>query len=236
MIRLISRPSELILDGDYYSGRINAACDAYGTGYDFCRLYRFGKGSGLIYNSSCVLCGDHDDPEEISGFIMINSPETIECPVSMGEKLYLPSYERRRRILFERRDMPDDNAVPEAAVLMDMYDIVRDAFGDMEFDLWYADMSHRIRHGVSRAFIHKGVSCACVDFVYEGAAYISQVAVLSDERGKGYARRLLDMISRMLLNEGNIPRLWAFEELEGFYRKAGFVPVGEDYFYININK
>ncbi|MBQ5333751.1 MAG: GNAT family N-acetyltransferase [Oscillospiraceae bacterium] len=236
MIRLISRPSELFLDGSYFSGRINAACDAYGTGYDFCRLYRFGKGSGLIYNSSCVLCGDCDDSEEISDFIMINSPETVECPPSFGERLYLPSFEGRRRILFERRILPDDDDIPEAASLMDMYDIVRDAFGNMEFDLWYADMSHRIRHGVSRAFMYHGVSCACVDFVYEGAAYISQVATLSDERGKGYAGKLLDMISRMLLNEGNIPRLWAFEELEGFYRKAGFVPIAEDCFYININK
>lgn len=231
MIRLISEPSELILDESYYSGRINAACAAYGTGYDFCRLYRLGSGSGLIYNSSCVLSGEHDDPAEISDFIMINSPDMLECPVYLGDRLELMGYDKRRRILFERQSCPEADAVPEKARLMDMYDIVKDAFGETEFDLWYTDMSHRIRHGVSEAFIYKGVSCACVDLVYEGTAYISQVATLSGERGKGYAGKLLDLISCMLLNEGNIPRLWAFEELEGFYRKAGFIPVGEDIIY-----
>ena len=236
MIRLISDPAELFSDGGYYGGRIFAACAAYGTGYDFCRLYRFDKGCGLIYNSSCVLSGECDDPEEISDFIMLNSPEMVECPVYMGEKLHIPSYEGRRRILFERRDLPDDDDIPEAAKLMDMYGIVRDAFGIGEFDLWYADMSHRIRHGVSRAFMYHGVSCACVDFIHEGAAYISQVATVSGERGKGYSGRLLDMISRVLIKEGNVPRLWAFEELEGFYRRAGFIPVDEDIFYTMIHK
>lgn len=232
MIRLISDPSELILDGSGYSGRIKAACDAYGTGYDFCRLYRFDGGSGLIYNSSAVIGGECDDPEEISDFIMLNSPETVECPVSIGERL-LSSYKGRRRILFERRAMPVDDDIPETDSLMKMYDIVKEAFGVTEFDLWYADMSHRIRHGVSRAFMYRNASCACVDFIYEGAAYISQVATLSGERGKGYAGKLLDMISGILLNEGIIPRLWAFEELEDFYRRAGFAPIGEDIFYFS---
>ena len=40
MIQLITAPEELVLDQSYYSGRIKAVCDAYGTGYDFCRLYR----------------------------------------------------------------------------------------------------------------------------------------------------------------------------------------------------
>ncbi|MCI7767462.1 MAG: GNAT family N-acetyltransferase [Oscillospiraceae bacterium] len=231
MIRLISEPSELILDESYYSGRIHAACEAYGTGYDFCRLYRLDSGCGLIYNSSCVLSGNCDDPEEISEFIMINSPDMLECPVSLGNGLDLPGYEKRRRILFERRVRPEIDAVPEEARLMDMLGIVKDAFGETEPDLWYADMSHRIRHGVSRAFMCHGVSCACVDFVYHGAAYISQVATVSCERGKGYAKALLEMISLELIEKGIVPRLWAYDELAGFYRKAGFLPIDEDIIY-----
>lgn len=232
MISLVSDPHELILDDGYYSGRIYAALSAYGTGYDFCRLYRHDKGSGLIYNSSCVLSGETADTDELESFIIINSPMIIECPPSVGNSLSLTGYERRHRILFERTAPAVSDESPEEAGLSDMYNIVKEAFGETEFDLWYADMSHRIRHGVSRAYIYKGISCACVDFVYKGYGYISQVASLSEYRRKGYAGRLLDMISRSLSGEGTITRLWAYDELEGFYLKAGFSPVGEDYIYI----
>ncbi|MGN1100622.1 MAG: GNAT family N-acetyltransferase, partial [Huintestinicola sp.] len=106
------------------------------------------------------------------------------------------------------------------------------SFGETEFDMWYADMSHRIRHGVSKAYMHKNAACACTDFIYEGAAYISQVAVMPDERGKGYGRELLDMISCELLNAGTVPRLWAYDDVMGFYRSIGFSETDEDYIYL----
>ncbi|MGN1102624.1 MAG: hypothetical protein ACI4RG_10565, partial [Huintestinicola sp.] len=160
MIRLISDSSELVLDKSYYSGRINAACKAYGTGYDFCRLYRFDKGSALIYNSSAVISGECEDTDELQSFIMINSPDTIECPPDLSDKLILKNYEKKHRTLFERRDIQQSENSSEAATLMKMYEIVKASFGETEFDMWYADMSHRIRHGVSKAYMYKNAACA----------------------------------------------------------------------------
>lgn len=228
MIKLITDPAELVLDKSYYSGRINAACIAYGTGYDFCRLYSFEKGSALIYNSSAVISGECDDVSELQSFVMINSPETVECPPQIAEKLTLRGYEKKHRTLFERKAVPHTENFPEAALLMKMYEIIKASFGETELDMWYADMSHRIRHGVSKAYMHKNAACACVDFIYEGAAYISQVAVMPDERGKGYGRKLLDMISCELLKAGTVPRLWAYDDVIGFYSRAGFAAAGED--------
>ena len=239
MIKLISDPAGLVLDKSYYSGRIEAACRAYGTGYDFCRLYSFDKGSALIYNSSVVISGECDDLTELQSFVMINSPETLECPPNIAEKLTLDGYEKCRRTLFERCDIPKTEKAPEKANLMKMYEIVKASFGETELDLWYADMSHRIRHEVSRSYIYKNAACACVDFIYEGAAYISQVAVLHDQRGNGYGRELLDMISCELLNAGTVPRLWAYDDVIGFYHSIGFLETDEDFIYIkkgeNIN-
>lgn len=236
MIKLITDPAELVLDKSYYSGRIEAACKAYGTGYDFCRLYSFDKGSALIYNSSAVISGECDDTAELQSFIMLNSPETVECPPQTAEKLTLRGYEKKYRTLFERKAVPQTENSPEEAVLMKMYEIVKASFGETEFDMWYADMSHRIRHGVSKAYMYKSAACACVDFIYEGAAYISQVAVMPDQRGKGYGRELLDMLSCELNKSGTVSRLWAYDDVMGFYRSIGFSEIDEDNIYIKKEK
>ena len=236
MIRLISAPSELVLDKSCYSGRIEAACKAYGTGYDFCRLYSFDKGSALIYNSSAVISGECEDTDELQSFIMINSPETIECPPDLAEKLTLRGYEKKHRTLFELKAAPQTEKSPETATLMKMYEIVKASFGETEFDMWYADMSHRIRHGVSKAYMYKNAACACVDFIYEGAAYISQVAVMPEQRGNGYGRKMMETISGELLRSGTVPRLWAYDDVIGFYRSIGFSEIEDDYIYIKRKK
>lgn len=231
MIKLITDPSELILDKSYYSGRIEAACKAYGTGYDFCRLYSFDKGSALIYNCSAVISGECEDTAELQSFIMLNSPETVECPPKTAEKLTLRGYEKKHRTLFEKRDIPQAENFPETATLMKMYEIVKASFGETEFDIWYADMSHRIRHGVSKAYMYKNAACACVDFIYEGAAYISQVAVMPEQRGNGYGREMLETISGELYKTGTVPRLWAYDDVIGFYSRTGFAAACEDFIF-----
>mgnify|MGYP004460412267 CR=1 FL=1 len=231
MIQFITDPDELVLDQSYYSGRIKAACDAYGTGYDFCRLYRSEKGSLLIYNSSAVISGEWDDIGELCSFIMINSPETVECPPDVGERLSLDGYTAYHRTLFEKKVEPSPSKYTETVSLMKMYEIVKAAFGISEFELWYADMSHRIRHGVSRAFMCDDTACACADFVYVGYGYISQVAVSPDQRGKGYGRRITDMVSGELAEMGAATRLWAYDDVYDFYRRLGFEPVGYDNIY-----
>ncbi|MDY3791843.1 MAG: GNAT family N-acetyltransferase [Oscillospiraceae bacterium] len=235
MIKLIADPAELVLDKSYYSGRIEAACRAYGTSYDFCRLYSFDKGSALIYNSSAVISGECDDTAELQSFIMLNSPETVECPPQTAEKLTLLGYEKKHRTLFERKAAPPTENAPETATIMKMYEIVKASFGETELDMWYADMSHRIRHGVSKAYMYKNAACACVDFIYEGAAYISQVAVMPDQRGNGYGREMLEIISGELYKTGTVPRLWAYDDVMGFYRTIGFSEIDEDYIYIKSN-
>lgn len=231
MIQLISDPAELMPDQSYYSGRIKAACDAYGTGYDFCRLYRSENGSLLIYNSSAVISGVWEDIGELCSFIMINSPETVECPPDVGERLALDGYTAYHRTLFEKKASPSAEKYAKTVSLMRMYDIVKEAFGISEFDLWYADMSHRIRHNVSRAYMCDNVSCACVDFVYEGYGYISQVAVSCGHRGKGYGRKITDIVSGELAGMGAVSRLWAYDDVYDFYRRLGFEPAGYDYIY-----
>ena len=45
--------SELRLTDDYYCGKIEAAVNAYGMSYDFCRLYSVNE--GLTWGISCCI-------------------------------------------------------------------------------------------------------------------------------------------------------------------------------------
>lgn len=231
MISHTADKSGLLLDESFYSGKINAAFEAYGGKYDFCRFYRLDSGSLLMYNSSAVISGE-GTPDELSGFIMMNSPQSVECPKALGESLSLSGYEKRRRTAFELMITPDESGFPEEAVLMKMYDIVSRSFGEIPLDLWYADMSHRIRHGVSKAYMLGENACACTEFIYSNAAYISQVAVLSEHRGKGLARQLLRQLGNALAPNVTHIRLWAYDDAADFYRHMGFSEIGEDNIYL----
>lgn len=236
MIRLAQREDIAAFPTDYYGGRADAALRAYGTGYDFCRFYRAGRGMILLFNSSAVLCGDIEDITEAEEFINLYAPDTIECPPEISAGLSLPLYERRKRLCFKTLpQMPPENFsrdVSSPGCLKSMYGIIFASFGETDFGLWYTDMSHRIRHNISQAYIYKNISCAAVDFVRGGKAYISQVATLPENRGNGWGRSLLGYVSSLLSEKGISSFLWAYTELEGFYRSLSFKQTGEDTVFI----
>ncbi len=239
MIRRIYDGSRLRLAEDYYSLKTIAALRAYGTDYDFCRFYSSGGGNILLYNSSAVLSGEMTDPEETADFIKINSPDSAECPppaaALLAEKGSLADeYEFKRRLLFKlipQRDFDDERfkGIADVPVSLDrMYSVLKSCFGDFPYDLWYADMSHRIRHKVSRAFMCGDGACAAMDFCIGKKAYISAVGTLPEERGKGLGSGLLKRIAAELEAGGAEGFLWCFEDLEGFYSHIGFRQTGED--------
>ena len=112
--------------------------------------------------------------------------------------------------------------------LQQMFIILNSSFQGLQYDLWYADMSHRIRHEVSRAFTYKSASCANIEFCLNGKAYISSVATLPAARGHGGASGLLKHIAAMLSRYKIEGYLWCYEELADFYTKLGFKLTDDD--------
>ena len=95
----------------------------------------------------------------------------------------------------------------------------------IDFEPWYLDMSHRVRHGVSRC-VSDGRSALVVQHSIGSESLISQVAVLSDFEGKGYAGGLLLRVCRAL---GGEIRVICEDGLTGFYEKFGFRHAGYRY-------
>lgn len=93
------------------------------------------------------------------------------------------------------------------------------------FDSFYPDMSHRVRHNLSRVFAYRlegqAIACCMTSAETNSCAIISGVACLSEYRGRGYASKLVAKIVKDLDNR----EIFVFcrEELVGFYNRLGFV-------------
>ena len=87
-------------------------------------------------------------------------------------------------------------------------------------DAFYLDMSHRIRHGVSRAVLLER-SALVIQHCANGEALLSAVATDPDCRGRGSASRLILGVCAYL--SPNKVNLLCEPNLEGFYERLGFV-------------
>lgn len=230
MIKQVYDRSSLALGDDYYSGKISAYFDAYGGSYDFCRFYRAEDESGravgsiLIYNANAVICGEWCC--ELEDFLRITSPESIECPVNISGNISLEGYAQKKRTVFKLRSVCGTDKIRKGlqnpVPLGNMFNILDRCFDGLCFDLWYTDMSHRIRHGISRAYLFRSDACAAVDLICGEKGYISSVGVIPESRGNGYGKMLLSCIAEDLERENICGYLMAEEHSADYYRKLGF--------------
>lgn len=246
MIRQIGGRAELACVGGYYGAKAAAYMEAYGGGYDFCRFYAAQDENGLItggalmFNAGLTVFGNVLE-EELEGLIVICGPEAVECPPHIARKLVMSGYKRVKRTMFS---IPADRAFNAEGFgkgltipvpLMRMAVIMNECFEGILPDMWYTDMSHRVRHGVSEAYLYRDSAAAAVDFVSGGEGYVSSVAVTPSARGKGYARDLLRYIAAELEKSNVRGFLWADEGSEGYYRKLGYKAVNYDIMFVKEN-
>ncbi|MCM1579228.1 MAG: GNAT family N-acetyltransferase [Ruminococcus sp.] len=242
MIKKVKSKTELTLGEDYYKAKICAYMDAYGAEYDFCRFYcergSLAGGNIMLLNSAAVISGTFTDIRELEEFITMNAPQTLEMPKGVAARLNLGDYERQRRVLY-RIKIPDGTdteefkkGLDEPVSLQDMFMILNACFSGLSFDGWYADMSHRVRHGVSEVFTYKHGVCGAVDFKSGSNAFVSSIATVPAMRGKGYAGNMLGFIAGRLKNQRYQGYLWADGSSEGYYKKLGFTAADEDEIFV----
>lgn len=221
------------LSDSHYGRKIRSYFDAYGLGHDFCRFYRgSGESSGivLIFNSSAVFDGDFSD-DDISAFLGFTCPENVEMPPSMSVKS--TDYHGVPRVLFEF-SCPEDRAAEEFdenAPLDAHYRLIKSGFPETEYEMWLVDMSHRIRHNVSKIFMFMENASATMQFSYGDYAFFSNIVTSPEARGQGLARRMLYSICRKFSGDGKRCCLFALPHRTGFYREIGFREIDNDIIY-----
>lgn len=231
MIRQVKDNSYIQLGDSIYGEKIAAAIKAYGLGYDFCRLFVSDSGGYiLIFNSTLVADGNFD-LSELESFINITSPISVEMPNDLQPNLY--GYNKYHRTLFQA--VPGNNNINTEKIYKNtmfrqVFDILEPSFGITEYDMWYTDISHRIRHGVADLFLYENTTVT-KQFDLGKYVFLSHIATAPEARGRGTAGNLLHYLCGELQSGDKTVCLFAKDERVTFYESLGFIPIYNDVLY-----
>ena len=216
--------------------RLLSNLEAYGTDYDFCRFYISDSDSVLLFmNDTLLISGDGFEKDELTGFAGIHTPFRIEGnQKAIGMLSDLSGYRSLHRTLFklvpDSNIQIDENDIERSPKLDDVYGILSEGFPNLiDFSLWLADTSHRVRHNISQVFVYRKSTTASVVYDIDNTVLIGQVATKISARGSGYARKFLKWIAQYLSQQGKTAFLNALDTRESFYREIGFEPYESEY-------
>ena len=218
---------------DVFALKIMSNLNAY-DGYDFHGLYA-GEGVliGRYYNDLVIRTKgviSEETAEELSLFLRVCGFKSALCGMEIGMRLANLGWNKTEEnvlLKFAGTLIPEgEELVPfeDIAVnpaLDEVFPIIKDGFPDVEFDGWYTDINHKIRHGIAKVYLYNGATVtAAADM--NRAVYLTLLASAKAARGTGAAKNLLRSLGSHLEKSGKEACILCREELVPFYNKAGF--------------
>lgn len=236
MITQIDRKTaERLLHGasDVFALKIASNLQAY-DGYDFHHLY---AGPGILigryYNDLVIRTKgviSDEAAEELSLFLRVCGFKSALCGNEIGMRLANLGWDKTEEnvlLKFAGALIPEnEKLIPfeDIAVnppLDEVFPVIKDGFPDVEYDGWYTDMSHRVRHGIAKVYLYNGATVtAAADM--NGAVYLTLLASAKAVRGTGAAKNMLRSLGAQLEKQGKEACILCREELVTFYENAGF--------------
>lgn len=206
--------------------KIRALWRAYSAEYDFCRFFTGENAIICIQDGDAVLCvpdEDNCDFDELSDFFVFCGVREIFCSEGAGNhlgKLLNCKAQLVNLMCFDGDSAPAQKETDPP--LNEVFEVIRQAFSlsDKMYEPWYLDMSHRIRHGVSKAY-RLGSSVVIVQYHQNNEVLLSQVATLPTEQRKGNATKLIKAVCADYT--GSAVKIICNDLLVPFYTKIGFV-------------
>lgn len=229
--------------------RIRALWRAYadylgtgGPGTEFPEFYANETGEIALCkegNFAVLFCADTAHAGEAEGFLPLIADEVLaDLPLS------LPGYKASSGGIYAMEQPRGELLRGVTEEIGAAYEILRSVFPDgineQNRMQWHADLSHRIRHGMSRVFTLDGSCTGTLYFTEEGQLALSQLATLPSARGQGLARRMIGHIAAAVRADGQ-----AFERMilmsqnaasDGFYEHIGFRRIGSYTIYERQNR
>ncbi|MBQ8623151.1 MAG: GNAT family N-acetyltransferase [Oscillospiraceae bacterium] len=231
---------KLRLRDSHYSRLLLSHIRTYGTEFDFCEIFEIAtskKRIGYIACFNSAMVADIIEGakvtnaclREIKAFIAFKSPVSIEICPELCTRLGFRNYIKHHRTFFEVIKGEDsfelDPAPKYDYVFSTAFDSSKESYG-----LWLTDTVRRVNRSLSKVYSYRS-SVLTVRCYSSGQAYITDVATPEADRGKGYARKLLQKVAFELDKEGYKTYLAATDETAGFYRSLYFPEKGSDYIY-----
>lgn len=212
-------------------GRINAYYRAYGTGYDFCTFYEGDNTLALYYGGELYVHGNENaDTESLLAFSDMLGARAVMSDIRLSEKsetLYIMTSGQMPAVCNNRlkAEFTEDYRT--------VFEILKSGFSlsDYQFDEWYADTCHRVRHGVSKLIVMYSddipVATATVLFSDDKECFLSHIAVRQDMQKNGIGKALLCSTAQLLDNRKIT--LACKKSVQQFYINCGFTATGTAY-------
>ena len=227
MIRLADNLEDLrdLCADSPFGCQIFSAAKAYG----FERLFaQFWGDAGAVYgrlDGVMRICGTITDAEEALAFLCAVGVDSVVCSAENAEKLDLKVTERG---VILQKDLPEaTQAQREEISPAKVYDVLKSCDMVGEFEPFYLDVSHRVRHGCAMCTAiteNSTMQAAAVTVFGADCALITAVAVRPEYQRQGLGRRVMQKTEEQL--SGRVYLLRAENENERFYASLGYTPVG----------
>lgn len=235
MIEKISsiKQFENFIREDIYYVRIMSLIKAYGCDYDFACFYRQLDEEKNItailskLDNDWTLCfDDQANFEELKeffcviGYSSVLADSAFEFTDSFDEGMVMSS---SRKIEFPSQYTEIDR-FPK---LMELFNFVD--YDTVDFEAWYVDISHRIRHGCANAYTlnvnDEIISSGIFSSIYNNDAILTAVQTSPEFRHMGYGSSL---VSEMLGDiKGTVYLMREMNLNEQFYIRLGFNNTGK---------
>ena len=231
MIKRVFSPDELahLPQKGVEAQKIRALLLAYGTNYDFCRFYVSEDVILCETDGSFVVCeaGEVGDISELADFFNFNGFSEIFCSEAAGKR-FSDCLECGSHVVNQMRfcgTPVECSEVETEPPLDEVFGILKTSF-DIDYESWYVDMSHRIRHKVAKVR-RLGGSVLTVQHDINGEALLSQIATRPEGRGQGSASRLILAVCAELCDSDVY--VICEDSLLAFYQRIGFEKVADKF-------
>lgn len=205
-----------------FGARIIAYYNSYhGKKYDFLDFWIQRDADGkphcalCRYYSTLIICGRICDKAELVDFISMLSPSDIMCDYAhspelhmkykCGETMVCRELAPISTVKYDIKRLPSD-----MSGLKKIYELLCSADGSLksgEFEPYFLDMSHKIRHGVAEVYAiyddtGNPISTASVIALSDTSAVIGCVATTERSRKNGCASAIVKSITESKLKQG----------------------------------
>lgn len=229
-------PTLAPFSGSVFGSRILATAESYGLTEPFAQFWTQGNDAAVckLDDAAILDAGKSADLEELVHFIRMAGASRLLCSGETAGQIGLPVARRGEIMTLSniKKYMLPGGAQRNPGV-REIYSLLcrceTPSFHVPEFEPFYLDLSHRIRHGTALAEgLRSGealAACAVCTAQTETQAVISAVAVAPEHRRKGMGRAVVEALLSQLPQK-RVSVFRAEGENEAFYRSLGFLPAG----------
>jgi GNAT superfamily N-acetyltransferase len=216
------------IKNDIYYVRVMSLIKAYGCNYDFACFYRQLDENNMItaiiskLDGDFTLCfNDFADVSELAeffsviGYTSVLSDSSFDFTDNYDEGVVMNTVRKIEKSCSYAK-------IDKFPKLMELFNFVD--YDKVNFEAWYVDISHRVRHGCARAYTlnvnDEIISSGIFSSIYNSNAILTSVQTSAEFRHMGYGTALVsEMIGDIkgkvyLMREQNLN--------EEFYIKLGF--------------